>query len=188
MADEHGVPEKGMASLMEDVLEDISTDNGCAGCEPHRDGCVRRRYSSTSPNPLHTYCDTLAWAIKRAEYYAEKTDQTPEEVLRGWESNRNYWYMNYYQEANQPDLGDVCKVYEDIEDCRKALKGQRFECPHCKRMVNDPQECPECEWKSYGLFSGPYRVYLKKEGQIIPIFRPGNWNAVGRKRRKEAME
>ena len=188
MTDRTAETEPGMESLMADVLHDIAKDKGCAGCELHKEGCVRRMGSGSSVHPFHTYCDTFAWAIKRAEYYAEKTNQTPEEVLRGWESNRNYWYVNYYQESHQPDLGDWCKVYEDVEECRKALTGQRFECPHCKKMVNDPQECPKCGWKSYGLLSGPYRVYLKKEGEIIPIFRPGNWNAVGRKSKKKAEQ
>ena len=176
-----GDSEPGMPSLLESVMWDIAKDKGCEGCELHKDGCVRRWGMDTSKHPFHEYCDKFAWIVKRAEYYAEKTGQTAEDVLKGWEANRRYWYMNYYQECNQPDLGDNCRVYEDAQDCADAIRGQRFECPHCKKMVDDPQECKECGWKSYGLFSSRYKVYLKKEGAVIPIFRPGNWNAVGRK-------
>ena len=176
-----GDAKNGIATLTESVLKDIAGDEGCKGCGLHEEGCIRNR-------SFHKWCDKYAWVIKRAKMYAEKTDQTWEEVLKGWESNRNYWYMNYYQECHQPELGELCRVYEDIEECRKALRGQRFECPHCKKMVSDPETCPECDWKSWGLFSSPYHVYLKKEGQVIPIFRPGNWDAVGRKRMKEIMK
>lgn len=179
---------RGLVRLRESVLRDISQDAACEGCGLHEGGCVRRRGTDAPSHPFHEYCDKYAWVIGRAKLYAERTDQTWEEVLDGWESNRTYWYMNYYQESNQPVPGELCRAYEDIGECRKALSGRRFECPHCKKMVGDPQECPECGWKSYGLFSSPYHVYLKKEGVLIPIFRPGNWDAVGRKRMREIMD
>jgi len=35
------------------------------------------------------------------EHYAAKSGKTAEEVLKIWETDRTYWYMNYYQEDNQ---------------------------------------------------------------------------------------
>ena len=44
------------------------------------------------------------WVINRAKHYAVRTDTTVEEVLDGWEEKRSYWWLNYYQECNQPKL------------------------------------------------------------------------------------
>lgn len=42
------------------------------------------------------------WVINRAKHYSHHTGKTIEEVLNEWESKRNYWWLNYYQDGCQP--------------------------------------------------------------------------------------
>ena len=44
------------------------------------------------------------WVIGRAQHYAIRQSRTVEDVLNEWESERNYRWLNYYQECNQPKL------------------------------------------------------------------------------------
>ena len=46
----------------------------------------------------------VKWAVDRAKHYSEKLGIPWEEILNSWESERNYWYMNYYQECRQPRI------------------------------------------------------------------------------------
>lgn len=46
----------------------------------------------------------LDWALERASQYANALNVDRETVLEAWESDRDYWYVNYYQEFNQPSL------------------------------------------------------------------------------------
>ena len=47
------------------------------------------------------------WVIGRAMYYAHKYNRPIEAILWSWESDRNYWWLNYYQEARQPKKKSV---------------------------------------------------------------------------------
>lgn len=44
------------------------------------------------------------WVIGRAQHYADHTSLRLEEVLNQWEHKRDYWWVNFYQECNQPKL------------------------------------------------------------------------------------
>lgn len=44
------------------------------------------------------------WVIDRAKHYAQRLNKPIEEVLNEWESKRNYWWINYYQECSQPKI------------------------------------------------------------------------------------
>ena len=43
--------------------------------------------------------------MDRAKHYSEQSGKSVEHILKVWEENRTYWYMNYYQECNQPLSG-----------------------------------------------------------------------------------
>lgn len=127
---------------------------------------------------IHRYHGKVNWAIERAKHYAEKMNVNWESVLEAWEANRTYWYMNYYQDCNQPLIkGERVKVFEDIEDLRKQVNKLGFRCPRCKKISADPQECsqPDCDWKSYGLFGTLGKgltIILKDDMTPINIFMP----------------
>lgn len=62
---------------------------------------------------FHKYCDTYKWVVDRAAHYSEKTGIPVEDIIRVWEENRSYSYMNYYQDCNFPLTGkkaDAAKV------------------------------------------------------------------------------
>ena len=44
------------------------------------------------------------WVIGRAMHYAERQGRALEDVLNGWESERSYSWLNYYQPSRQPKL------------------------------------------------------------------------------------
>lgn len=45
------------------------------------------------------------WVIARAIHYAYHKQTTVDDILNMWEAQRSwYWYLNFYQECNQPWL------------------------------------------------------------------------------------
>jgi hypothetical protein len=54
---------------------------------------------------FHKYCDKYKWVMDRAKHYSEKSGKSVDEIIKVWEENRTYWYMNYYQANNQPLSG-----------------------------------------------------------------------------------
>lgn len=47
------------------------------------------------------------WVIGRAMYYAHRNGRPIGNILWSWESDRNYWWLNYYQDSNQPKKKSV---------------------------------------------------------------------------------
>ena len=120
--------EKGIESLKASVMKDCQQYENCFS----ENGCTKERYAylpEDDPKMLkyglktkcvsltkctHDHCGKYKWALDRAKHYAEKTGKTVEEVITIWETDRSYWYMNYYQEANQPLLTSESIInYED---------------------------------------------------------------------------
>lgn len=141
----------------------------------------------------HDYMGKLAWVIARAKHYAEKTGLSPSEVLDAWEKERTYWYMNFYQDCNQPPIkGDSVKVFDTLSDLKKAIGKMEFRCPACAGVSKNPYECDSglvgktmtggsnkpCDWKVYGLFTdlgkGVY-VFVKSEMRGQRFFKPVSW-------------
>lgn len=88
------------------------------------------------------------WALARAQQYADFCGTTRAKVLEAWERKRSYWYVNYYQECNQPDLtktnGTPIVTLEQWTAEGTRLFGKerldwRFQCPQCKH-VQTPRE------------------------------------------------
>ncbi|MES2155438.1 MAG: hypothetical protein V4510_09920 [bacterium] len=139
---------------------------------------------------FHDYYAKVAWAVERAKHYAEKTGLTETDILNAWEKGRDYWYMNYYQDCNQPLIeGDGVRVFETTADMLKAIGTPAFRCPACDGVSKSPYTCDSgkemskgkvCDWKVYGLFTdlgkGVY-VFVKAEMRGERIFKPVAWEA-----------
>jgi hypothetical protein len=140
---------------------------------------------------FHDYRAKLKWVAERAQHYAEKTGILAAEILDAWEKDRRYWYMNYYQEANQPriEAGKV-RVFETPEDLQAAIGTVGFRCPMCRGVSKSPFECDSkqemspgkvCDWKVYGLLGhlgkGVY-VFVKSRIAGTAIFMPVAWEGV----------
>lgn len=101
-----------------------------------------------------------AFLRKMLPQYAEKLGLTPEEVLRALEGKRDYCCVNYYQEANFPNLDGV-RVFETQAELKAAVPSMKFRCSSCNELSSNPYRCNTgakrkdgsvCDWKSYGLF------------------------------------
>jgi hypothetical protein len=143
---------------------------------------------------FHDYKKKLAWVLDRARHYAEKTGLHAEDILNAWEKDRDYWYMNFYQDINQPEIeGDRVKVYDTIDEMKKSIGKPEFRCPACSGISKDPYVCDSgkkmesgkvCDWKVFGLFGdlgkGVY-VFVKSEMRGNGIFNPVAWEAARKK-------
>jgi hypothetical protein len=47
---------------------------------------------------FHKYCDKYSYVLEQAALYSEATGKSIEYIISVWESDRSYWYMNYYQD------------------------------------------------------------------------------------------
>jgi len=138
------------------------------------------------------YCAKYYWVLKRATSYSIDLNMPLSEILEGWEHDRDYWYLNYYQECNQPVLtgtgGMPIRIVEDPEDFMKQIDNRKeFICPKCGRLGPSYQECEgrkdgnellDCDWASYGLFKTMGKgviVVMKRPFKVLEIFMPAAW-------------
>lgn len=199
---------KGLESLLQSVKRDCNengegcfNENGCnheftrqvpaTGSWAKHSKFEYRQISKCS----HKYCDKYKWIIDRAKHYAEKTGKTYEEIIEIWESGRGYWYMNYYQEGNQPLLNsDSIMMYDDWTNLLKERFGTnpdnwRFKCPACghSQSVKDFsdlgvdenlafQNCigrhttgVGCNWTLSGLLQ-IHKLTVVKDGRPVKVF------------------
>lgn len=130
---------------------------------------------------FHRYCNKLKWIIERVKHYSEKTGLSAVEILNAWEKQRNYCYMNYYQDSKQPLINsENVKVFDTLDQLKISLKGKGFRCPVCNHISKNPYECDskECDWKSYGLLGTCGKgvtIFVKEKLQIDEIFKPIAW-------------
>lgn len=144
--------ETGLKKLTKAVKRDCRKGQGCF----NPNGCDHefiRHVPETNPISLkmgiktkclkvskctHKYCDKYKWILDRAEEYAEVLGVSRDEVLNAWEQNRNYWYMNYYQESTFPSIKSDQKVMK-AHDYMKELKSRFGDNPEDWKFV-----CPSC--------------------------------------------
>jgi len=188
---------KGFKSLIETTVKGLREKTDFTGrwCENFTEECIDKLKDyagkGTDCGKKCEYCDKFKWIINRAKHYGEKLNLNWEDILDSWEKDRRYWYLNYYQESNQPEIkGDKVKVFESVEDMLKSIGERKFRCPSCGGITTDPYKCNSgikigkgkntkvCDWKVYGLFGdlgkGIY-VYCKDKLKGQTIFIPISW-------------
>lgn len=181
----------GYDKLKKAVIKDCN-DKGSCGCF-NENGCdkcnsaIGKYGEETYKHCFHAYCDKFKWVIDRAKHYGEKLNMDWMSVLDEWEKRRDYWYMNYYQDCNQPLIENInVRVFETKNDYKQSLKGKGFRCPNCGGVSTNPYECNSkeikdgkiCNWKSYGLFRTMGKgvtVVIKKPFIVAEIFMPIAW-------------
>lgn len=62
------------------------------------------------------------WVISRAKHYAYTAGEPIENILNAWEEQRNYWWMNYYQNCRQPRKPSASLVSMGIAGKRMYYK------------------------------------------------------------------
>lgn len=163
----------GYKNLLNAVLDDYAKDEG------YQHGKA----------PFHDYKAKFDWAVERAMKYADKIGCPPDEVFDAWEHDRREWYMNYYQESQQPDPEKI-RVFANIDAFKKACGKQGFICPSCGGISSNPYHCDthrlvkrgrkkiECDWMAGGLFGTMGKgavVLLRNRMTIYHIFMPVAW-------------
>ena len=182
----------GYEKLKADVMRDRNDLNHCGCFNPdgcNRDGARIRTYGEDGFKCcFHKYCDKFKWIIDRAKMYGEKLGVPWEDILDSWEADRNYWYMNYYQECNQPKIeSSSVHMFDTVDDLRKAIGTDGFRCPCCGGVSKSPYICDSgvvrndgsvCDWKVYGLFGDLGKgvfVYCKDKLRGEKMFMPIAW-------------
>lgn len=145
----------------------------------------RNKYTNDSG-----YQKKFDWVIDRAKHYGEKLDLDWQDVLTSWENDRSYWYMNYYQDSNQPEIkGEKVRTFESVQSMLESIGEKKFRCPSCSGVSTDPYECNSgkgmskgkiCDWKVYGLFGDLGKgifVFCKDKLRGETIFLPLSWEA-----------
>jgi len=197
---EGGEDLKGYEKLKAAIEHDCNEGEGCF----NPDGCnhefyrrvpsegLMKKYSDTACKCVskcsHKYCDKFKWVIDRANHYAEKLGLNWEDVFDSWESSRSYWYMNYYQDCNQPEIkGDKVRTFETVDEMLKSIGDKKFRCPMCGGISKSPYKCDSglemsrgkiCDWNVGGLFGDLGKgifVYCKDKLQGETIFMPVAW-------------
>jgi hypothetical protein len=177
---------KGYDKLKASVEGDCNKHSSCGCFNPN--GCDVKGQRKDGKSCFHDYCNKFKWVVDRAMHYAEKLGLDWEDVLIAWEANRSYWYMNYYQDSNQPEIkGDKVKVFETVADMLNSIGEKQFRCPSCGGITNSPYKCNSglemskgkiCNWNVGGLFGDLGKgifVYCKDKLSGETIFMPLSW-------------
>lgn len=112
------------------------------------------------------------------------------DLLVAFEKRRSYSAINYYQEANFPDLSGVV-LLESLDEFKRLYPSGKYRCPACDGESSNPYECDTglpvgkgkeshaCDWKAYGLFGTmgkglrvAFRNGFLEHGGIEEIFMP----------------
>lgn len=178
----------GYEKLTETVKRDCSEGDNCFnenGCDKEQSHC------------FHKYCNKFKWIIDRAKHYEARLGIPWMEILNSWEEDRNYWYMNYYQDSNQPLIeSDNVFVFESAEEMHEKV-GNKFICPHCQEISTDPYECNSgkevdgkvCDWTSYGFLQFNLAfIYCKKERKGTKCFMPVAFTKVAKQEDKQCQD
>jgi hypothetical protein len=160
-------------------------------CEGYKKLIAAVEHDEKQSAGFHDYRGRLAWIVDRANHYAEITGLDASAVLDAWERSRTYWYMNYYQDCNQPHLdSERVKVFKTQEELLQSIGHQGFRCPRCGGVSKSPYECDSgqemekgkiCDWKVWGLFhdlgKGVF-VFCNDKMAGERIFMPLAWEVV----------
>jgi hypothetical protein len=157
-------------------------------CEGYKKLLTAAEKDERNSPGFHRYFEKVDWVVARAQHYAEKTGVDSCDILNSWEKHRRYWYMNYYQECNQPKIDAVnVRVFETTDDLQKAIGDAGFRCPSCGGVSKSPYECMSgkeiskgkiCDWKVYGLLGDLGKgitVFVKDQIHANKIFMPIAW-------------
>lgn len=139
-----------------------------------KDEVLETCIEKNQPDDLRRHNKVRDVITRVCDEYGKAFGISPDEVFEAIESERTYWAVNYYQDANFPLLDNVT-IYETIDDFRKTVDGKGFRCPRCSGVSTDPYACNSgddmepgktCDWKSFGLFGcldGGHTVLVKSE-------------------------
>lgn len=126
----------------------------------------------------------VAFVRNTVEHYAEVLGLSKLDILRSFETARDYSAPNYYQESTFPrlDTGAVL-IVDNLDDFRRRFPSGQYRCPSCGGISTNAYACDSgqrvdgpkshvCNWKAYGLFGTMgkgLRVVLKSHFLERPV-------------------
>ena len=150
-------------------------------CDGYKNLLAAVERDEAKSSKSHDYRGKLRWVVDQANHYAEKTGIPASQILDAWEKGRDYWYMNYYQESNQPRIGgERVRVFDTVQEMLASIGEPKFRCPMCDGISKSPYECSvaPCDWKVYGLFRDCGKgifVFIKDKVRGELMFMPIAW-------------
>lgn len=115
--------------------------------------------------------DVVGFLFNRVPQYAKIMNKSEVDTLDILAKSRNCNFVNYFQNANIPDLDDVM-VFKSLDEFKQRFPSGKSVCPCCNAITTNYQECNSgvkliahskpkksktnegkvCDWKIYGLF------------------------------------
>lgn len=185
---------KGLESLIEATVKGLreKSDFASRWCKDYTEDCVDKlkQYAESGANCgiECEYCQKFKWIIDRAKHYGKKMELDWKDVLKSWEGERRYWYLNYYQDCNQPEIkSDKVRIFDTVDEMLESMSVMKFRCPACGGISTSPYECnsgiemikgKRCDWKVYGLLGDLGKgifVYCKDRLRGEIMFMPVSW-------------
>ena len=80
------------------------------------------------PNKKELY-KKFRWVIDRAKHHAYYKGISISTILNFWENNRDYWWLTFYQDSNQPKIHSNSKKNSGIKGIRKYYKATHWNTP-----------------------------------------------------------
>ncbi|WP_417536305.1 hypothetical protein [Methylophaga sp.] len=104
--------------------------------EAYMHDCRRAGKEARPMRNKDEYYKKFQWVIARCLHYASKQNRTPWDVLNEWESKRTYWWINFYQDCNQPKImpESISRKDMHIRGLKKYYKYCRF--PDSNNRIN----------------------------------------------------
>lgn len=137
------------------------------GAETHR-----AKYKSKPMREKQEFLDLFNWIICRAKHYSNHTGKPIEIILLEWEQGRTYWWLNYYQEGNQPKFTSKSLKPQGVNGHRKYTKtwGYRSKqaiknsvCSFIKHKQEKASKKKKIRWDNTRKRKAKeYRIYIAK--------------------------
>lgn len=135
---------------------------------------------------------TKQFIFERSKQWSEVLGIPYFEIIDKWLDKCDYSMINYFQDANQPELDKSIKIFETFEDFEKSVGNKGFRCPYCNGVSSDMWNCNsgkmvklinkkgkhKCNWSAGGFFGtlgkGTF-VFIKETFNYATIFTPIAW-------------
>lgn len=105
--------------------------------------------------------EQFRWVISRAIHYSYRLNKPIQDILNEWESKCNHWWLNYYQNNNQPKLNrtkslkpkNTLKYYRtdrwyQTVDMVKQRKKRILQSIHENQMKNSTRAGKKARWSN----------------------------------------
>jgi hypothetical protein len=125
------------------------------------------RKATKQKNPMRNkdeFVHKFQWVMNRAKHYAHNTNRSLESVLNDWESERTYWWLNYYQDSRQSRFNSGSMKPMGISGIRKYYKKRSWSADHVNDKICDfiKREQRKASTKRKKRWTSDYKKSIKR--------------------------